>query len=167
MKTIVIADDGAGRRNRAADPAVGLGIAAGVAAPLDNSGRGGVGFEEQITNSGAIVTRASQQVRREAERQFPVRVRIAVPSAGLGRQLELMQAWLDEVCGVAGWSSAPAGTAGVVNDAVAFYFESAAFAHAFVARFCCGYRVETIAGSFAARRDEPAPRRDASAHKTP
>ena len=113
------------------------------------------------------MTRASRQVQREAERQFPVRVRIAVPPEGLGRQLELMHAWLDEVCGVAGWSSAPAGTAGVVNDAIAFYFESAGLAYAFVARFCCGYRVETIAGSFAVRHDRPAPRRDAAAHRTP
>ena len=119
------AHDGAGRRDRAADLAAGLGAASGVAAPLDNGGRGSVGLGEQITNPGAIVTRASRQVQREAERQFPVRVRIAVPPEGLGRQLELMHAWLDEVCGVAGWSSAPAGTAGVVNDAIAFYFESA------------------------------------------
>jgi hypothetical protein len=96
-----------------------------------------------------------------------VRVRIAVPPEGLGPQLALMHAWLDETCGAAGWSSAPAGTAGVVNDAIAFYFESAAFAHAFVARFCCGYRVETIAGSLVVRRDQPAPRRGAADHKTP
>jgi hypothetical protein len=55
----------------------------------------------------------------------------------------------------------------VVNDAVAFYFESAAFAHAFVARFCCGYRIETIAGSFALRHDDPPPRQAAAVHKTP
>ena len=113
------------------------------------------------------MTRASRQARHEAERQFPVRVRIAVPPEGLGRQLALIHAWLDQTCGVQGWASAPAGTVGVVNDATAFYFESAAFAHAFVARFCCGYRIETIAGSFAIRRDEPSPRRGAAVHKTP
>lgn len=113
------------------------------------------------------MTRASRQIEREAEHRFPVRVRIAVPPDGLGRQLGLMHAWLDETCGSAGWGSAPAGTAGVVNDAIAFYFASAAFAHAFVARFCCGWRVETIAGSFAVRRDEPLPRRAAAVHKTP
>lgn len=110
------------------------------------------------------MTRASQ---RAAKRQFPVRVRIAVPPEGLGHQLALMHAWLDQTCGAAGWSSAPAGTAGVVNDAIAFYFEDAALAHAFVVRFCCGWRVETIAGAFAVRREEPPPRHPAVAHKTP
>ena len=49
----------------------------------------------------------------------------------------------------------------------AFYFDDAAFAHAFVTRFCCGYRVETIEGVFAIRDDAPLPRRGAPAHKTP
>ena len=101
------------------------------------------------------MTQTTRRARHDAELRFPVRVRIGVPSDGFGRQLALMQAWLDETCGVAGWSSAPAGMSGVVNDAVAFYFENAAFAHAFVARFCCGYRVETIADSFVVRRDPP------------
>ena len=114
------------------------------------------------------MSRASLQAQREAERRYPVRVRIAVPAAGLGRQLALMHAWLDETCGSEGWATAPAGHAGIVNDAIAFYFENAAFAHAFVARFCCGYRVETIAGAFAVRAEVAAPpRRPAPAHKTP
>jgi len=111
------------------------------------------------------------QLRREAERQFPVRVRLAVPSGGFGRQLAVMHAWLDEVCGPDGWTSAPAGLVSVVNDAVAFYFEDAAFAHAFVNRFCCGYRpVEvnrSVEGAFSLRTELPAPRRVASFHKTP
>jgi hypothetical protein len=113
------------------------------------------------------VTKASLKAGREAERRFPVRVRIAVPPEGFGRQLEIMHAWLDETCGVEGWAMAPAGLAGVVNDALALYFEDAAFAHAFVARFCCGYRVETIAGAFAVRGDAPPVRRSAAVHKTP
>jgi len=113
------------------------------------------------------VARASRQAQREAERRYPVRVKIAVPPAGLGRQLMVMQGWLDETCGVEGWAMAPAGLAGIVNDAVAFYFADAAFAHAFVARFCCGYRVETIAGAFAVRRDMPPGRRGVPVHKTP
>ncbi len=96
-----------------------------------------------------------------------MRVRIAVPSDGLGRQLGLIHAWLDETCGALGWASAPAGTVGVVNDALAFYFENAAFAHAFVARFCCGYRIETVAGCYAVRRDQPPPRQHSAIHKTP
>lgn len=113
------------------------------------------------------MARSSQHQQREAERRYPVRVRIAVPPEGLGQQLALMHAWLDDTCGARGWAAAPAGSVGVVNDAIAFYFADAAFAHAFVARFCCGYRVETIAGAFAVRRDGPAPRRSAATHKTP
>ena len=90
--------------------------------------------------------------RRELERRFPVRVRIAVPPAGLGRQLEVMCAWLDETCGSEGWAMAPAGMAGIINDALALYFEDPAFAHAFVARFCCGYRVATIDHASITRR---------------
>jgi hypothetical protein len=111
--------------------------------------------------------RASARSQREAERRYPVRARIAVPLEGLGRQLEIMHAWLDETCGAEGWASAPAGTTGIVNDALALYFEDAAFAHAFVARFCCGYRVEKIVGAFTVRRAARSVRRGAAAHKTP
>src|SRR5882672_6091538 len=94
--------------------------------------------------------------QRQAERQFPVRVRIAVPPEAPAR---------DHPClarrDLRGRAVAPAGLAGVVNDALAFYFADAAFAHAFVARFCCGYRVETIAGAFAFRNDMPPARHDA------
>lgn len=94
----------------------------------------------------------AERLRREAERQYPIRVRIALPPQGLGRQPSIMHAWLDATCGAGGWASAPAGTAGVLNDAVAFYFPNAAHAHAFVDRFCCGYRVEP--GAFAVCRTE-------------
>ena len=113
------------------------------------------------------MTRASMQARQRAEKRFPVRVRIAVPPDGLGRQLELMHGWLDQTCSAEGWAMAPAGFAGILNDAIAFYFDNAAFAHAFVARFCCGYRVETVKGAFALRSDTPSPRQGASVHKTP
>jgi hypothetical protein len=111
------------------------------------------------------------QIRREAEKRFPVRVRIAVPQDGFGRQLTVMHAWLDEVCGEAGWTSAPAGLVGIVNDAVAFYFDDASLAQAFVNRFCCGYRpVEinrTVEGAFSLRTGTPESRRAALGHKTP
>jgi hypothetical protein len=81
-----------------------------------------------------------RQIQRDAERRFPVRVRIAVPDDGIVRQFAVMHDWLDAVCGEDGWSSAPAGLIGVANDAVAFYFDDAALAQAFVNRFCCGYR---------------------------
>ncbi|HEY1797224.1 MAG TPA: hypothetical protein VGG57_14025 [Stellaceae bacterium] len=98
----------------------------------------------------------ARPLQRDTDRAFPVRVRLAVPPDGFGRQLATMHAWLDETCGRDGWASAPAGVAGIVNDAVAFYFEDAAFAHAFVNRFCCGYcLVETdrsVPGAFSLRR---------------
>jgi hypothetical protein len=112
------------------------------------------------------VTRASMLAQRQAEGQFPVRVRIAVPPEGLGRRLETVHAWLDETCGAEGWTMAPAGLAGVVNDAIAFYFADPSFAYAFVARFCCGYRVETIEGALAVRNELPPARRGAPGHKT-
>ena len=68
------------------------------------------------------------------------RVLIAVPPAGFGAQLAIMRAWLDQNCGPAGWEAAPAGIAGIVNDALAFYFADRAAAHAFLDRFSCGYR---------------------------
>jgi hypothetical protein len=113
------------------------------------------------------ISLGSKTARHQAERRFPVRVRIAVPPEGLGRQLEIMQAWLDDTCGAEGWAMAPAGLAGVVNDAIALYFADAAFAHAFVARFCCGYRVETIEGAFTISSAASPARRGAPVHKTP
>lgn len=105
------------------------------------------------------------RAQREAERQLWVRVRIAVPPEGLGRQLEIIHAWLDETCGIEGWATAPAGLGGIINDAIAFYFADPAFADGFVARFCCGYRVETSQGPFAIRSNAPPVRRDATGCK--
>jgi hypothetical protein len=68
------------------------------------------------------------------------RVLVAVPPDGFGTQLPAMRSWLDETCGPGGWASALAGTSGVVNDAVAFYFAKAEHARAFIRRFCCAYR---------------------------
>ena len=69
---------------------------------------------------------AIQQVAREHERRFAVRIRIAVPPKGLGRQLDQMIAWLDTNFGAASWSMTPSGTNGVVNDALAIYFRDPA-----------------------------------------
>jgi hypothetical protein len=78
-----------------------------------------------------------------------------------------MTAWLDANCGAANWAMTPAGLRGVVNDALAIYFLDTALANAFVARWCLGYRVETIEGSFCLRDDAPAPRIPAPQHRTP
>jgi hypothetical protein len=105
--------------------------------------------------------RASNQARPQAERRFPVRVRIAVPPEGLGHQIEIMHAWLDQTCGADGWAMAPAGFVGIINDAIALYFEDDTVAHAFVARFCCGYRSKRWKARLRYANDTPPARRGA------
>lgn len=113
------------------------------------------------------MSKAARRNQRDTERYYPVRVRIAIPPGGFGRQLAVMHAWLDDTCGPARWASAPAGLSGVVNDAVAFYFDDAAFAHAFVNRFCCGYRAGApVAGGLALRAEAPVARPDLLGHNT-
>ncbi len=103
----------------------------------------------------------------EAERRFPVRIRILVPPQGLGVRLDAMKAWLDDNCGDGCWAMAPAGLRGVVNDAVAVYFCDAALAGAFVARWCRRAKVESAGGAFRIRDDAPPARRSAPLHRTP
>jgi hypothetical protein len=110
---------------------------------------------------------SSRLMISDAERRFPARIRIAVPPDGLGRQLDLMAAWLDANCEAGNWAMTPSGLRGVVNDALAIYFLDATLASAFVARWCLGYRAETIEGSFRVRDDEPLPRVAAPRHRTP
>ena len=103
----------------------------------------------------------------EAERRFPVRIRIGVPPDGLGSRLDQIKAWLDENCGADGWAVTPSGTRGVLNDALSIYFGDPALANAFVARWCVGHNVKTASGVFQVREDEPTPRVGASPHRTP
>jgi hypothetical protein len=72
-----------------------------------------------------------------------------------------------ELCGADGWTLTPAGTRGVLNDAISIYFADATLAGAFVARWCVGSKVETAGGVFQVREDEPAPRVGARLHRTP
>jgi len=102
-----------------------------------------------------------------AERTFPVRIRIAVPSEGLGRRHAQITAWLDENCGSDRWAMTRSGMRGVLNDAVSIYFADATLASAFVARWCVGSRIETTGGVFQVREDEPEPRVGARDHSTP
>ena len=83
---------------------------------------------------------AGQQVAENGAARWSWRVLVAAPSGGFGAQLRMMHTWLDQNCGPTGWALAPAGTGGIVNDAVAFCFADAAVASGFVERFCCGYR---------------------------
>ncbi len=102
----------------------------------------------------------------EAERRFPCRIKLGVPTGGFGERLSEMHAWLDQNCGADGWAMTPAGLRGVVNDAVAIYFLNAALAVAFVSRWCAGSNVEISDGAFRVREDQPAHRAVAAPHKT-
>jgi hypothetical protein len=111
--------------------------------------------------------KANQRATSEVESRFPVRVRIGIPPGGLGRRLDQMNVWLDANCGADGWAITPSGSRGIVNDEVAIYFADATLASAFVARWCVGGKVETVAGVFRVRDDEPTPRIGAGLHRTP
>jgi hypothetical protein len=101
----------------------------------------------------------------EAERRFPVRIRLAIPTGGPGVRLNQMQTWLDQNAGADGWAMTPSGARGVVNDAIAIYLADATIASAFVARWCAGHKAEAADGLFRVREDEPAPRVGATFHK--
>jgi len=103
----------------------------------------------------------------QAERRFPVRIRVAVPAQGLGIRLDDIKGWLDDNCGAEGWAITPSGLRGVVNDAIAVYFCDAALAGAFVARWCRGATAETIEGAFQVRQNMPSLRRVTPLHRTP
>jgi hypothetical protein len=110
---------------------------------------------------------SAQSMIGEADRRFPVRVRVAVPPHGLGGRLDAIRGWLDDNCGAEGWAMTPSGLKGVVNDAIAVYFRDAMLAGAFVVRWCRGSKVETVEGAFVVRDDAPRPRRAAPPHRTP
>jgi hypothetical protein len=109
----------------------------------------------------------AREVITVAEQSFPVRIRIAVPTDGLGRRHAQITACLEENCGSDGWAMTPSGMRGVLNDAVSLYFADAMLASAFVARWCVAAKVETTGGVFQVREDEPAARVGAGMHRTP
>ena len=98
--------------------------------------------------------RAAQQAVREAERRFPVRVRIAVPPEGLGSRLDQIIAWLDANCGADAWAITPSGTRGVVSDALAVYLLDVIIGSAFVARWYTAERIEIVNGVYRVRDDD-------------
>jgi hypothetical protein len=110
---------------------------------------------------------SSKLMMVEAERRFPVRIRIGVTLQGLGARLDQIRAWLDENCGADGWTLTPSGVRGVLNDAISIYFADAMLASAFVARWCVGSKVEMAGGVLQVREDEPAPGVGAGLHRTP
>jgi hypothetical protein len=109
---------------------------------------------------------SSRLMITEAERRFPVRIKLALPAGGLGKRLGEMHAWLDENCRADGWAMTPSGLRGVLNDAVAIYFLDQTTAVGFVARWCAGSKFETANGALRVREDAPAPRVGVAAHRT-
>ena len=110
----------------------------------------------------------------EAERQFPIRIAIKVPEAGIGARYLPMTEWLDENCGLGGWAIAPAGTRGIANDAVVVFVSTPICAAAFIARWC---RPKVVTpkgcvpgdppGFYQLRDDEPERRIPGPGHSSP
>src|SRR5262249_31666399 len=103
----------------------------------------------------------------EAEKRFPVRIKLAIPAGGLGDRLNQTNAWLDANCGADGWAMTPAGLRGGVNDAMAIYFLDPASAAGFVARGGAPAQRGVAGGAFQIREDEPTQRVPLKDHKTP
>ena len=120
-----------------------------------------------LNKQGTKMAATAKLMIGEAERRFPIRIRIAVPPQGFGARRDLMAAWLDDNCGANGWAMTPAGLRGVINDAVAVYFCDVALAGAFVARWCRRGKAESVEGAFRIRDDMPSVRRGAPPHRTP
>ena len=114
-----------------------------------------------------LMAASSKLMITEAERRFPVRIRVGVPPELLASRLDQMRTWLDQNCGANGWAITPSGVRGALNDALSIYFLDPTLASAFVARWCAGYTVETAEGVFRVRDDEPTPRVGATMHRTP
>lgn len=94
----------------------------------------------------------------------PERIAIKVPPGGFGQRYTAVKEWLDDNCGIDGWSIAPAGVRGVVNDAVAVYVGTPACAVAFVARWCVP---GDPPGFYDLRKHEPVQRVPTPFHNTP
>src|SRR4051812_50029787 len=97
---------------------------------------------------------SSRLMITEAERRFPVRIRVAVPGGGVGALHEI-HSWLDANCGADGWAMTPAGLRGIVNDAVAIYFPGTGLATAFFGRGGGGLKTPGGGGGIRVWEDEP------------
>ena len=101
----------------------------------------------------------------DADRRFPVRLLVKVPEGGVGQRFVPMTEWLDEHCGVDGWSITPAGTRGLLNDALAVYVNTPACALAFVERWLVPG--DDPPGFYDLRQDEPEKRGPGPGHFSP
>jgi hypothetical protein len=69
------------------------------------------------------------------DERFPLRIVIRTPSGGIGEH-HTMRDWLNENCGIGGWSLAPPGAPGLHHDAIAVSVGNPTCALAFMARWC-------------------------------
>ncbi|MET3601163.1 hypothetical protein [Martelella mangrovi] len=79
-------------------------------------------------------TQARSNRKRNAERKFPVSVRILVPEGGYGRKTTEMHLWLKERYGLEGFAWTSDSIPGI-RDASRFFFPNIAGAAAFMERF--------------------------------
>jgi hypothetical protein len=74
---------------------------------------------------------------RDAERYFPVRIRVEHGQVSRDRQYDQMRRWLDANIGVGRWWNT-AERLNSVPDTMLFYFVVVSDAQAFIDRFSCG-----------------------------
>lgn len=89
------------------------------------------------------MVRRSTPASVEAEKRFPVRVRLATPPQGLGTQLNLMHVWLDEHIGRGNYASHGFNRPGQ-REASLWYFLDVGHAKAFVDRFACEVATDDV-----------------------
>jgi hypothetical protein len=82
-----------------------------------------------------------------ADRSLSVGIRVAIPDGGFGRQLTVIQHWLDENAGLQGYRVEP--DADGAGRVALFLFADVGVARAFIGRFACG-----IAGARDMRRQQ-------------
>jgi hypothetical protein len=89
------------------------------------------------------MVRRSTPARIDDDRDFPVRVRVAIPERGFGNQLNEMHGWLNMHAGRGKYAvhSTNAHYAALGCEAMFVYFVDIGVAKAFVERFSCGLAV--------------------------
>ncbi len=79
------------------------------------------------------MARRSTTAAGDADRKFPVRIKIRVPQTGLGTMIVEMDVWLRRSFGPGGFGQGPASATG--TDATAFHFMTIEDALAFLSAF--------------------------------
>lgn len=101
--------------------------------------RPGLLWEQIGNNGGSAMPRPDthRDQAHDAERYFPVRIRVASDKLRRDRQYQDMCQWLDEQIGPAKWWQLEERLP-TLPDTMLFYFVAIADAQAFIDRFSCG-----------------------------